>query len=531
MAGLVLSGCTSGADDVDTEAAPSAADTATSDAATEPGDTEAGTSSASSTSSGGGGGELVFGIAQDIPILDGRLPGGSAASFSALRHINEPLVFFDPSGETIPVLAESWEQVEPDRWSFTLREGVTFHNGTEFTAETAAESINMVLEEDFTPWFDFAVGGVVTGAEVVDDTTIEVTTASPTPNVPELMTVIDMVDPTYSVEDQNTTPVGTGPFTFVEYTPRDSLVLERYDDYWGEAPSYSDLTFRIIPEQSTRVQALLADEVDVINNISPEDIARIEEADNAKVVSSPTTRHVMIALRHDREPLDDPLVRQAMNYAVDKDEIVNTLLNGIAEPAPGLLSEQLPCAVTDLGPWPHDPEQATQLLEEAGYDGEEITIAIGAGRYPNDDLVGQAVVSQLQEVGLNINLEAIDYSTMQTELGLREEAQYDAWLQGWGASLLDSPGMLQAFFGGEDAALPLFYDNADYQSAIDEALAATSDDERCEALERAQEIAWEDAGGIFLYFPVDNLGVAADVEGIEARFDEFFFGFPGVTVG
>lgn len=170
-------------------------------------------------------------------------------------------------------------------------------------------------------------------------------------------------------------------------------------------------------------------------------------------------------------------------------------------------------------------------MDEAGYDGEEITIAIGAGRYPSDDLVGQAVVSQLQEAGFNIALEAVDYSTMQTELGLREEAVYDGWLQGWGASLLDSPGMLQAFFGGESAALPLFYSNADYSAAIDEALAATDDEARCAALEEAQQIVWEDAGGVFLYFPVDNLGVAADVEGIEARFDEFFFGFPGVTTG
>lgn len=297
-----------------------------------------GSEPAATTPSAGGGDELIFGIAQDIPILDGRLPGGSAASFSALRHIMDPLVFFDPDGELIPALAESWEQVEPDRWSFTLREGVTFHNGTEFTAETAAASINSVLAEDFTPWFGFAVDGILTGAEVVDDRTIEVTTASATPNVPELMTVIDMVDPDYPAEQQNQEPVGTGPFTFVEFTPRDSLVLSRYDDYWGEAPSYTDLRFRIIPEQSTRVQALLADEVDVINNISPEDIARIEDADNAKVVSSATTRHIMLALRHDRPPLDNPQVRQAMNYAVDKQEIVDTLLTGIAEPAAGLLA-------------------------------------------------------------------------------------------------------------------------------------------------------------------------------------------------
>jgi peptide/nickel transport system substrate-binding protein len=299
-------------------------------------------------------------------------------------------------------------------------------------------------------------------------------------------------------------------------------VLERNDAYWGPAPSVTDLTFRIIPEAATRVAALQAGEVQLINSLSPENLSTLE-AEGARIESAATTRTVMIALRSDQGPLSDPLVRQAMNFAVDKEEIVATLLTGIAEPLQGPMAESLPGALTDLGPYPYDPEQAEALLEEAGYDGEPITLAVGAGRYPNDDLVGLAVADQLAAVGLNIDYVATDYSTMIAETGKREDMTYDAWYQGWGASLLLSAELLNAFFSGPEASLPLFYSNPEYTAAMDAYVAATDDAARNEALAEAQRVVWEDAGGLFLYVPVENLAMQANVENVSARFDEFFF--------
>jgi peptide/nickel transport system substrate-binding protein len=308
----------------------------------------------------------------------------------------------------------------------------------------------------------------------------------------------------------------------VSFTPRSELVLERYDDYWGDLPTITDLTFRIIPEASTRVAALQAGEVQVINSLSPENLSALESA-GLKIESSATTRTVMIALRSDTGVLANPLVRQAMNYAVNKEEIVDTLLTGIAEPLSGPMAPALPGALTDLGPYPYDPEQAAALLEEAGYAGEPITIAVGAGRYPNDDLVGLAVADQLTAAGLNIDYQAIDYAAMLEETAKREDMSYNGWYQGWGASLLLSADLLNAFFAGEDAALPLFYSNPDYTAAIEAYQSATDEAARTEAIEEAQRIVWEDAGGLFLYVPVENLAMQANVENVPARFDEFFF--------
>jgi peptide/nickel transport system substrate-binding protein len=469
--------------------------------------------------------DFVVGIGQDLPNLDGRLPGGSAAAFSALRHITEPLVFFDAVGEYVPKLATEWERVDDLTWRFTLREGVTFHNGEPWNAEAAKFSIDQAINPDLKVWHRFATGSVLAAANVVDEFTVDIVTKTPNDNLPNILTAVDMVPPKHVGADQanqNTKPIGTGPFTFVSFTPRSELVLERNEDWWGDTPDIKNLTFRIIPERATRVAALEAGEVQVINSLAPEDLTRLKSA-GAKIESSATTRTIMIALRSDRGPLQNPKIRQAMNYAVNKEEIVAALLSGIAEPLAGPLSPTLPGALTNLGPYPYDPEKAKALLAEAGYAGEPITIAVGAGRYPNDDQVGLAVVDQLQKVGLKINFVATDFASQTAEVNKKADMTYDAWYQGWGASLRIGAEVLNAFFGGPNASLPLFYTNPAFTTAFEAYRAAKDDAAKTKALQEAQKIVWEDAGGLFLYVPTENLGMQADVEGVPARFDEFFF--------
>jgi peptide/nickel transport system substrate-binding protein len=178
-----------------------------------------------SAANGSSDAELAFvvGIGQDLPALDGRLPGGNAASFSALRHVVEPLVFFSAAGELEPKLAESWERVDDTTWRFVLREGVTFHNGEAWNAEAAKFSIDQAIDPELEAWHRFASGSVLAGAEVVDEFTVDITTQLPTESLPNILTAVDMVPPGYVGEDQqnqNTAPVGTGPFSFVSFTPR-----------------------------------------------------------------------------------------------------------------------------------------------------------------------------------------------------------------------------------------------------------------------------------------------------------------------
>lgn len=455
--------------------------------------------------------------------MDIRLPGSSAAGHSAMRHITQPLVFFDPEGKELQgVLATSWEQIAPTKWQFKLREGVTFHDGSPFNADSVVKSINDSIDPNFDVWYRYGTGDVLGTAEKVDEYTVNINTLIPYPLFPNLLTVVDMVPTDSTYESQNTTPIGTAPYQFESFRSNDSLVVKRYDGYWGEPEQYSGIKFRIIPETSTRVQALLAGEVSGISSLGVADLGTINSSDVATVVGAPQQQHVLIALRGDRPPLDNPLIREAMNYAVDKDLITSTILSGIAAPADGFLPPGLPGA-QNKGEWPYDPEKAKALMAEAGYSGEEITMGVGAGRYTGDEEVGLAVAKMLEDVGFNINYVGTDYATFSTETQKRADSEYDIFLSSWIADFNDSASMMDAFFSGDDSPIPSFYNNADYQAASKKAKAATSDDERIAAIHEMEDIVWNDAAALFMYFPIENYGVSKNLVDFKPRVDGFFY--------
>ena len=466
---------------------------------------------------------LIVANGQDIPNMDIRLPGGSAASHSAMRHITEPLVFFDNTGQVLEgILAESWEQIDDTTWRFNLREGVTFHNGDTFDADDVVSSIAEAIDPEFDVWFRYGTGGILGPAEKVDDYTVDITTEIPYGLLPNILTVVDIMSADVSLEEQNTLPIGTGPYKFVSYAPNDKLVVERFDDYWGGPEAYAGIEFRTIPEAATRVQALLAGEVSGINAIGVEDIERIDENPDTKVQGIPQVQQILVILRGDRPPLDNPLIREAMNYAVDKELITSTILNGISLPADGMLPPGLPGAQNDLGPWPYDPDRARELMDEAGYDGEEITFAVGEGRYASDDEVGLAVAAMLEDVGFNLNYVATDYATYSLERDLREGSSYDMFLASWIADFGDSVSFMDAFFGGEESPIPSFYTNPDFLEASAAAKELTGD-ERIAQIQEMENILWNDAAALFLYFPIENYGLYANLEGFEPRVDAFFY--------
>lgn len=468
-----------------------------------------------------GGGELVIGIAQDIGALDIRKEG-SAASFSLLRHIYEPMVWFNDNMQLYPLLAESWEQVDPTTMRFNLRQGVTFHNGNPMNAEAVKYSLDKVLDPEFPAWMNFAMAGLIEGAEVVDEYTVDIKTVEPTPSLLWRLTLLDIVDPTYAdTPEMDQRPVGTGPYQFVEFTPSQSFVMERNPNYWGEASSFDTITARILPEAGTRVAALVAGEVQMINAVSPEMIEQIEAAPNTTVTTAPSARLVYASLRNDRAPLDNVKVRQAINYAIDKEAIVSTLLSGIAEVAKAPLPPTLTGARTDLA-YPYDPEKAKQLLEEAGYAGEEIIFAVGRGRYANDDQVGQAIAAYLQDVGLNVSFQQGEYASMVTE-SRGVDSPFDSFFQGWSADAQDPVLMLTFLFMSENTGSRTAYGNPQVDELLAQAALTNDEDELNELLAEIQGLVWDDAPVVFLYIPKEVLGINQNLRGFSARPDEFFF--------
>jgi peptide/nickel transport system substrate-binding protein len=338
------------------------------------------------------------------------------------------------------------------------------------------------------------------------------------------LTLVDIVEPEYSEKGgQDRHPIGTGPYKFVQYTPRQNFIMERNEDYWGEQPYFDRVEARILPEDATRLAALLAGEVQMINAVSPEMIAQIEENADTTTVSGTTGRLIYAAMRNEREPFDDVRVRQAVNYAIDREAITETILEGIAIVINAPLPKTLQCALDDLE-YPYDPDKAKELLEEAGYAGEEIKFAVPRGRYPNDGQVGEAIAGYLQDVGLNVTYEQGDYASVQPLIRQGLDSPYDMAFQGWSADALDPVLMALYLFHSDNTASRSSYANPEVDELLDAANAETDMEKVCELLAEAQTIVWEDAPFAFLYTPVENLGISSNLKGFTTHpFEIYLF--------
>lgn len=331
-------------------------------------------------------------------------------------------------GQVDPLLATSWEAVEPTRWRFELRDDVTFHNGNQFNAETAKWSIENYAENAV-----FAIViEPVDHVEVVDDFTIDVHTKFPTGLLPLMFNAgAEQLDPAWMTSSDYSPErlVGTGPARFVEWAKGQHILLEAYEDYWGGRLTFDRARVQAIPEAATRANAAIAGEADIIRDILGQDVPRLEEASGMRVAIQESNRVVSIRIRDDIAPFDNPLVREALNYAANVPAIVENVLQGFGEPVRGQI--QGPNArhwQEDVEPFPYDPDRARALLAEAGLSGGFTTqIGTSRGRDQGDYEFVQALAGQLQQVGI------------EAEVILHESGEY------------------QAIYSGQEDAEPLFY--------------------------------------------------------------------------
>ncbi|HSG24937.1 MAG TPA: ABC transporter substrate-binding protein [Anaerolineales bacterium] len=424
---------------------------------------------------------------------------------NAATQLFDSLVYLDQYGEIQPALAEDWEVSDDGTtYTFFLREGVTFHNGEVFNADDVVATWE--IGSEVGEWTDkFTLAQV----EKIDDYTVTLTTEAPNPEL--LVTIHDFwsINPNEYLEEVGVDgfqehPIGTGPFMFVEWVKGDHITYTANPNYWKEGyPKIETLIFRPIPESSTRVAAVSADEVDIVGRLSSEEAQSLEGVEGVSVISYPVTRIYYIAFNNLTTGLEQPTmdakVRQAMNYAVDVDAIIDALFDGNGQPAAGYV------ATSELGygvvePFGYDPDMAMDLLDQAGYgDGFAMDMACPAGAYPNFEEVCEAVVGYLGEVGIDVNLEIME-SGQYWELEANKELPPlfgDSWSTLSGEALRRLTGAL----GGWDAAYSSWSD-----PVIDDLLAkisTTVDREARKALyEELQVYMQENPPFIYLYEPV-----------------------------
>ncbi|OAI44022.1 hypothetical protein AYO38_10120 [bacterium SCGC AG-212-C10] len=320
-------------------------------------------------------------------------------------NVLQPLVWYNHDLTPEPMLAESWEQPEPTLWRFKIRKGVKFHNGEPLTVEDVVASLKYQLDPANTV-DQLNLLGPISDVKAVDETTVEVRTKSISPVQPKRLLFGPIVPKSIidaGVKSLETLPVGTGPYKFKEWNRGSSLTFERNPEYWGDKPFFDEAVFRFIPERNVQLQAIKAGEVDLAGLTV--DLAK--EAPQTIVLDTPG----MLGIRIDciKPPTSDYRVRLALNLAIDRQEIIDTLYGGYGKPATQIVPSTSPGYLASLAPFKQDVNKAKSLIKEAGVEGATLSM-IGLTGSADSDFV-EAVVPLFEAIGLKIKLSLVDQDT------------------------------------------------------------------------------------------------------------------------
>nr|WP_238942854.1 ABC transporter substrate-binding protein [Planococcus beigongshangi] len=479
---------------------------------------------------------LIFGRGGDSVSLD-PITVTDGESFKVTKNIFDTLVNFGEQDTEIEgALASDWEAAEDGlTYTFTLEEGVKFHDDTDFNAEAVVANFERWAagDADQFPYYKSMFGGfgdeeehIIESVEATGD--YEVTIKLKRPMAPFLknlaMSPFGIASPTAfeaAGESFGDNPVGTGPFKFVEWKRNDTVRIEKFDGYWVEGePKLDEVVFRSIPDNSGRLNALLAGEIDLADGINPSDAATIEGDDNLQLFERPSMNVGYLGLTNTREPFDDPLVRQAMNHAIDRQAIVDTFFEGRGEVAKNPMPPVISGYNDNIEGYEYDPERAKELLEEAGLgDGFEMELwAMPVPRpyMPDGQKVAEAIQSDLAEVGITATIVSYEWATY---LDKAANGEADAFLLGWTGDNGDADNFLYVLLDQDNIGSNnyTYYENQELHDIFIEAQTEVDEDIRNELYMQAQEIIHEDAPWVPLAHSTPLLAGGSNVVNFKAH--------------
>ncbi|MFC7226606.1 ABC transporter substrate-binding protein [Salinirubellus salinus] len=423
----------------------------------------------------------------------------------------------DKQGGIVEGIASEWERVEPGTVRFTLREGVTFHNGDPLTAEDVAYSIRRIVFDDVgiasAQKNDLgAVSEVVPG-----DGEVTVNFDGLNPIVFQLFATNGQVMQQSWVEENGTDFInrntnGTGPFTAASYDSGNEVVFERFEDHWRGAAPVGTLTWNAASESSTRVNRILQGESDITVNVPPQEISRVQNSDSARIAPVPSTRIIFLQMRYDVEPFTSQEFRQAMNYAVDLNSIIENVLDGFGAPTGQPTLEPFVGHNPDIEPYPYDPEQAEQLVEDSGFAGAEITLQTPIGRYLKDVEIAQACADQIDQLSnVSCELQQREFSSLVQDLTTGNIEDKPAFnLLGWGNGEFDAAQTIIPLLATDGALTILENDQVDQYMA--DAQSTADPDERSAILQEANAFIHDLAPWVFLHQQFSVYGVSNRID-------------------
>jgi len=437
----------------------------------------------------------------------------------------EGLLDRDKEGGIIAGLANDWERTDDGNVRFMLRDGVTFHNGDDLTPEDVRFSIRRIVFEDVgiaSPQSNDLgiVDEVTTG-----DGEVTVSFEGYNPIAFQLFATNGPIMQQSWVEENDSDYInrnanGTGPFRVTEYDSGNEVRYEPNEDYWDGAPAVDELSMTSSSESSTRVNQLLAEETDIVTNVPPNEVSRVESSDVAGINSVPSARIIFLQMRYDVEPFSSQQFRQAMNHAVDVESIIENVLNGFGNITGQPTLEGHTGYNPDIDPYPYDPEEAERLVEESGHAGVEITLQTPIGRYLRDVDIAQAAADQINSLSnVTCELEQREFSALVQDIttgNIEDKPHFN--LLGWGNGEFDGSQTITPLMTTEGALTIL--ENDELDSLLDQAETTQDSEERVEILQEANQLAHDLAPWVFMHQQFSVYGVSNDISW-EPRSDEF----------
>jgi peptide/nickel transport system substrate-binding protein len=501
--------------------------------------------------------ELTIGLSAEPSAMDPHFHNLTPNN-SLLKHIFDRLTDQDENQLVKPSLAVSWRTVNDTTWEFKLRPNVRFSNGDAFTANDVIYSICRAPRVENSPSSFGIYVREITGMTAPDPLTVVITTDKPYPLLANELSTIGILSATHNgasvvaydrqecknagaypkteAFNSGEAAIGTGPYKLVRYTKGDRIILERNDTYWGDKPVWPRVVFRAISSAGPRVAALLAGDVDLIENIPIQDLARIKADPGYKVVQALSNRVVYLHFNYldepppgvadtgGKNPFRDARVRAAMSKAIDRGAIVARIMGGVAVAAGEMLPPTMFGANKDAHPEKPDPDGAKKLLAEAGYAGGfTLVLATPNDRYVNDALIAQAVAQMLTRIGLKVTVDAMTQSQF---FAKRNRREFGFWLSGWLADTGEMSSPLKSLIAtpnrdtGMGPTNPGGYSNPKVDALIGQALATIDDTSRAALLAEASRTAMADDGLLPLHFEMTTWAMRKTLDYV-ARADQF----------
>ncbi|MBI3998941.1 MAG: ABC transporter substrate-binding protein [Armatimonadetes bacterium] len=472
--------------------------------------------------------QLRIAVGIDADTLD---PAGTTTTTvgNMINYFYETLVGYDTAkSEIVPSLATRW-QVSRDglTYTFTLRRGVAFHDGTPMNAA----AVKFTLERLLDPKVRVALRGLYTPMktiEAVGEDTVRITLSQPSPGFLANLTIdtAQIVSPAAVARagDRFTVaPIGagTGPYIFKEWRRGDSILVERNPNYWGKKPVFEEVVFRVVPDAGTRLTQLLAGDVHMAMLPPAPDVKGLRKNPRVNVIEAPSIRVIFLLMNNRWGPFKDARVRQAMNYAINKKAILASILFDL-----GTVVDS-PCVPAQFGyhkvqegGYPFNPIKAKQLLAEAGYkDGFEFDFFAPTGRYIQDFQFAQAVAAQLRNVNIRANVSTMDWPSYVGMLVTPfERTRVQMVVLGWAWPVLDCEGILFGQFHSSQhppgGLAPSYYKNERVDELINKARSEPDANKRKDLFKEAQTTVWNEAPWVFLWSQKWYVATVKNLEGV-----------------